>query len=157
MTTNKWPGPSYEARVTFSAPLRFVFDWCTDYTPQDAQLEGGKYRRRILSRTRREVVYEDLEDSKSGWFWSHHVVHLFPPTRWHSESVGSHRTYSLDYRLSPEPGGRTELVLTARRRPTELGGKNPKAVQWARSVEKDWSQFRRALERDYKKSRTPSR
>lgn len=157
MASTKWPAPKYEARVIFDAPLKFVFEWCTDYSTQDAKLEGGKYSRRILSRTPREVIYEDLEDSKGGWFWSRHVVRLSPPKRWHSDSIGSHRAYSLDYRLSKLSGGRTQLVLKGRRRPSEIGGKNPKAAPWARSVEKDWGHFRKALERDFKKSRPANR
>ena len=154
MVVKKWPGPSYVARLTFNAPSKFVYEWCTDYTPQDAKLEGGKYSRKIVERSARQVIYEDLEESKDGgWFWSHHVVRLSPPNHWHSESFGSHREYSLDYKLSTLSGDRTQLVLTARRRPTSIGGKNPKAGPWARRVERDWGKFRRVLERDLKRIR----
>ncbi|MCI4340737.1 MAG: hypothetical protein L3J73_05695, partial [Thermoplasmata archaeon] len=63
-------------------------------------------------------MYEDLEELRSGWFWTRQSVRLRPPFRWHSDSAGSHREYSLGYRLSALPGNRTELVLTARRRPS---------------------------------------
>ncbi len=150
----KWPGPSYEVRATFKAPLEFVYRWCTDYTPQDARLEGEKYTRRILRRTPREVIYEDLEETKQGWFWSRHVVRLLPPNRWHSDSVGSHRAYALDYRLTELPGNRTQLILKARRRPYGVGGKNPPKSEWEHSVAKSWKTFGRFLERDYQKVRS---
>lgn len=150
----KWPGPRYEVRATFGAPLEFVYHWCTDYTPQDARLEGERYQRRILRRASREVVYEDLEDTPQGWFWSRHLVRLFPPNRWHSDSVGSHRAISLDYRLTELPGNRTQLILKARRRPYGLGGKNPPKSKWERSVAKSWKKFGRILERDYQKTRS---
>jgi hypothetical protein len=148
----KWPGPMYEVRATFRAPLEFVYRWCTDYTPQDARFEGEEYQRRILRRTSHEVIYEDLADSGKGWFWSHHVVRLFPPNRWHSESVGSHRLYALDYRLTELPGHRTQLTLRARRRPYGVGEKNPAKPQWERSVAMSWKKFGRVLERDYRKA-----
>jgi hypothetical protein len=148
---NRWPGPSYEVRVTFRAPIDFVYRWCTDYTPEDARYEKEDYTRRILRRTSREVVYEDLTDTKEGWFWSRHVVHLHPPDHWRSDTVGSHRAYALDYRLSSLPGNRTQLTLTARRRPYGIGGKNPPKTQWEPSVAKSWRNFARVLERDYKK------
>jgi len=150
----RWPGPRYEVRAKFRAPLGFVYRWCTDYTPADGRFEGEEYSRRILRRTVREVVYEDLADTKEGWFWTRHVVRLLPPNRWHSDSVGSHRAYSLDYKLTKLPGDRTQLTLTARRSPYGIGGKNPPKSQWQRSVAKSWRAFGRALERDYRKARS---
>jgi hypothetical protein len=149
---SKWPSPSYEVHATFDAPLAFVYRWCTDYTPQDARLEGDDYERRILRRTSREVVYEDLVEGEDGWFWSHHVVRLSPPNHWHSDTVGSHRAYALDYWLKKLPGNRTELVLRARRRPYGVGGKNPPKAKWERSVAASWKKFGRELERDHKKA-----
>ncbi len=150
--TKHWPGPTYEVRANFRAPLKFVYRWCTDYTPKDARYESEHYQRRILRRSVREVIYEDLEDTKEGWYWTRHVVRLYPPNRWHSNSVGSHREVSLEYRLSPLPGDRTQLILTARRRPSGVGGKNPPKSQWERSITVAWKRFGRVLERDYRKS-----
>ncbi len=149
---SRWPGPTYEVTRTFRAPLEFVYTWCTDYTPDDARHEGEKYERQIIRRSPREVIYEDLEGSKDGWFWTRHVVRLLPPNRWHSDSVGSHRAYSLDYRLTRLPGNRTQLILRARRRPYGIGGKNPPKAAWERSVATSWKRFARVLERDYRKS-----
>jgi hypothetical protein len=148
----RWPGPTYVVRATFRAPLDFVYRWCTDYTPQDARYEKEEYTRKILRRTRREVVYEDLWEGPDGWFWSRHVVRLQPPDRWHSDSVGSHRAMSLDYSLSTLPGGRTQMVLKARRRPYGVGGKNPPRAKWEVPVARSWVNFGRALEKDYTKS-----
>jgi hypothetical protein len=150
-----WPGPTYRVTATFRAPLEFVYRWCTDYTADDARHEGEHYERKVLERSSRQVMYEDLESSKDGWFWSRHVVRLAPPDRWHSDSVGSHRAISLEYRLRRLPGARTELTLTARRRPYGIGGKNPPKGKWERSVTNSWKLFARALEREYRKSRAP--
>lgn len=147
-----WPRPTYRVHHVFHAPIEFVFRWCTDYTEQDAKYEAETYQRRILRRSRREVVYEDLEDTQNRWVWSRHVVRLFPPSRWHSDSVGSDRSASLDYRLRKLAGNRTELVLTVRRHPTPIGGRNPPKAQWERYVGESWVRFGRALERDFRKS-----
>lgn len=153
---NRWPGPRYELRVEFDAPIDFVYQWCTDYTPQDAKAEGEDYRRRIVRRTSREVVYEDLSDSDQGWRWSRHVVRLQPPNHWHSESVGSHREYSLDYRLSRLSGNRTRLTMRARRRPSSIGARNPSQSEWARESGRGWKNFAHVLERDYRKRSSSS-
>jgi hypothetical protein len=146
-----WPGPAYRIQVEFEAPLEFVYRWCTDFTPEDAKLEEEAYERRILHRTRREVTYEDLEETPHGWAWARHVVRLMPPNRWHSDSVGSHRLVRLDYRLSRLPGGRTRLVLTARRRPTGVGKANPPKSKWERMIGQSWKKLGRSLERDYRR------
>lgn len=149
----KWPGPTYVVRATFRAPLAFVYRWCTDFTPHDARLERDEYERKIIRRTPREVVYEDLWESKDGWVWSRHEVRLRPPNRWHSDTVGSHRAMSLDYALSKLAGNRTRLTLTARRRPYGIGGKNPARSQWEAPITKSWRNFGRALEKDYRKEK----
>ena len=151
----RWPGPTYVVKAEFRAPLEFVYEWCTDYTPKDAQYELEHYDRKILRKTPKEVVYEDLEDSRDGWFWSRHVVRLHPPNRWHSDTIGSHRAFSLEYRLSKLPGNRTRLVLTARRRPYGVGGKNPPKASWERMIGISWKRFARSLERDYRKAGSP--
>jgi hypothetical protein len=69
----------YVVRPTFRAPMALVLRWCTDYSPQDPGLEGDEFRRRILERTRRHVIYEDLDDTPSGWMWSRGVITIHPP------------------------------------------------------------------------------
>src|SRR5438309_936549 len=58
-----WPGPEYRIRVSFRAPIDFVFAWCTDYTPGDAALEKETYQRKIIERTPRagrlDVLHRD--------------------------------------------------------------------------------------------------
>src|SRR6266568_4225104 len=55
-------GPEYHITATFRVPLDFAFAWCTDYTPEDAGLEGEAYQRKIIERSARRVVFEDLEE-----------------------------------------------------------------------------------------------
>jgi len=143
---------TYRVQVEFRAPLEFVYRWCTDYTTRDAKYEAESYQRRIFHRSPRKVVYEDLESTKHGWSWSHHVVRLLPPNRWHSDSVGSHRSIRLDYRLTRRPYGSTRLTLTAHRTPCGVGTKNPTRSDWERSVRLTWKRFGRVLERDFRRA-----
>ncbi len=147
----------YEFRSVFRAPLPFVYAWCTDYTPEDARLEGEEYLRRILQRSPRKIVYEDLYDQPTGWMWSHQEVTLLPPKRWHAEATGSHRTWSIDYELSERPGGLTELWFRGVRRATALAGRNPPKARLERDLRGMWRRFGRALEADYRKSRKRTR
>jgi hypothetical protein len=143
----------YEVRAVFQAPVPFVFGWCTDYSPEDPRLEKDRYTRRIIERSARRVVYEDLYDNPDGWHWSRQVVDLRPPTRWHAVATGNRRTWVLDYELTELPGDRTELRLRGDRRATRPGDKNPPKATLERELTLGWANFARALERDYRASR----
>lgn len=149
----KWVGPEYHASVSFRAPLDFVFAWCTDYTPEDAGLEKEKYERKIIERTPRRVVFEDLEESKSGWDWGRAVVSLRPPNRWHMDAVGNNRDVVADYVLSPLPDGRTRLDLRWKRRPKVPDVKRRTTAEREASATRAWKFFATALERDYNRTR----
>ncbi|MCI4332384.1 MAG: hypothetical protein L3K01_01435 [Thermoplasmata archaeon] len=147
------PVARYQVRATFRAPLEFAYRWCTDYTSKDSRYSGEGYRRRILRRSTRSVVLEDLYDTGTGWIWLRRVIRLDPPNGWHAESVGSDRAISVDYRLSKLPGDRTLLTIRARRRPDGVGIRNPAKSAWERSVAANWARFGRALEREYARGR----
>ncbi len=106
--------------ATFRVPLDFAFAWCTDYTPDDAGLEGEAYQRKIIERSVRRVVFEDLEEMSDGWFWGRDVVTLRPPNRWHMDGVGNRRDVAADYVLTSLPDGRT-AGGGGRRRPMPRG------------------------------------
>jgi hypothetical protein len=149
------PATVYEFRSTFHAPLPFVFQWCTDYTPDDPILEKDNYTRRILSRSARKVVYEDLTDTPDGWGWSRQHVTLRPPNRWHAEALGNHRTWSIDYELVERPRGVTELRFRGERRAVFPGEKNPPKARLEGELRQSWKNFAAALERDYRARQGP--
>ncbi len=149
----RWVGPEYRIRVSFRVPLDFAFAWCTDYTPEDARLEGESYRRKVVERTPRSVVFEDLEESDDGWVWSREVVSLHPPNRWHMDGIGNRRDVTADYVLSPRPDGRTLLDLRWRRRPNVPEAKKLTKAEREASGMRAWKRFGAAMERDYRQSR----
>jgi hypothetical protein len=154
------PGPkqSFHIRAEFHAPLDFVFRWCTDYRADDARREKEQYLRRIVSRTRRRVIYEDLSDHEGGgWSWTRHDVTLRPPDRWTSVSVGSHRTLTLDYRLTRLGPERTRLDLRWSRRSTGLGEARVAPASYQQGSAQNWKNFGAALEKDYRASRRARR
>jgi hypothetical protein len=151
-----WSHPPYRVSVSFRAPLEFVFGWCTDYGPEDAALEHEAYQRKVIERKPRRVVFEDLEETKDGWFWSRDVVTLRPPNRWHMDGVGNRRDVVADYRLSTLPDGRTQLDLSWSRRPKTPERRGPSRAEREASGLQSWRHFAEALEKDYRKSRSGS-
>jgi len=152
-TAQAWGGPEFRVSVSFRVPLDFAFAWCTDYTPDDGKLEGESYRRKIIERTPRRVVFEDLEETKTGWVWSRDVVVLHPPDRWHMDGVGNRRDVMADYVLSRLPGERTRLDLRWRRRPKDPSAAKLTKAQREADGLRAWKRFAVAMERDYGRGR----
>jgi hypothetical protein len=138
--------------MTFNVPLDFAFAWCTDFSPEDASLEGEAYERKVIERTPRRVVFEDLYDTGTGWFWSRDVVTLRPPNRWHMDGVGNRRDVTADYLLTSLPDGRTQFELQWQRKvKVPEATKLTKAEREAAMV-RTWTRFAAAMERDYRRS-----
>ncbi len=145
-------GDEARVKVAFRVPIDFAFTWCTDYTPEDAALEGESYARKVVERTPRRVVFEDLEETDSGWVWSRDVVSLRPPNRWHMDGVGNRRDVTADYVLTSLPDGRTQLELRWWRQPKPPGKKIPRAQREKETTEA-WEKFSKAMEEDYRRTR----
>ena len=149
----EWTGPEYRIRVSFEVPLDFAFAWCTDYTPEDASLEGESYQRKVIERTSHRVIFEDLEESDDGWNWSRDVVTLRPPDRWHMDGIGNRRDVTADYVLSALPDGRTRFDLRWSRRPKVPEAKKLTKTERETSTMRAWKRFAAAMEQDYRRSR----
>ena len=142
----------YQIRVTFRAPMNFAFRWCTDYRPDDAMLEGEKFQRRIVKKSKRQIVYEDLDNTPDGWMWSRWTISLHPPSHWHGESIGNYRAWNVDYRLKPLGTDRTLFTFHGRRTPMLRTTKNPSKTAMERDLKQIWKRFGRNLESDYRRS-----
>ncbi len=140
---------TYQISIELPAPLDFAFAWCTDFSPEDSRLEGEAYARKVIERTPRRIVFEDLEETTTGWVWTRDVVTLLPPNRWHMEGAGNRRDVVADYRLSPLPGGRTRLDLRWRRRPLVHEAKPLTKGQREASTMRAWKRFAAAMKRNH--------
>jgi hypothetical protein len=152
------PPNSYHVDLEFRVPLAFAYAWCTDYAEEDPTYANEdrtiRLQRRILERTRKRVVFENLYDEGRGWAWERHVVTLHPPDRWHCDGRGSYADVHLDYRLTSLPGGRTRFDMDWSSSPTELSHAprpSRRAVEdWVRQL---WRRRARAMQREYRASR----
>ena len=153
----EWVGPQHRIQVTFQVPIAFAFSWCTDFSSEDGKLAGESFRRKVVQRTPRRVVFEDIEESRDGWIWSREVVTLRPPNRWHMDGIGNRRDVTADYLLTSLPTGGTLLDLRWRRRPNVPGaGKLTKAQREASAL-RSWKRFASAMERDYRQRQRKAR
>lgn len=149
----RWPPPTYRFHLEFDVPVAYAFRWCTDYRTDDSRRSREHFERRILSRTRTSVVYEDLWREGRGWGWRRQTVTLEPPNRWYADSFGNVRHAEIDYRLSELPGKRCRLDIVMHRRPSPAYPKQPSRAAWDADLRHMWTNYRRAMHRDYRARR----
>jgi len=137
----------FHVSKTINAPLRFVYDWCTDYRESDPKITGSKVRRRILAKTERRVIYTSTYTSGGKLRTAVNVVTLFPPRAWHLDFVGDEDDERGEYVLTRLGPRRTRLDMMftehykIRRAPT-------KALD-VKHTHRIWDKYVAALEKDY--------
>lgn len=147
-------GTVYRIERSFGVPLAFAFRWCTDYTPEDGKLAGDGHLRRILRKSPRITVFEDLYDYPEGWFWSRQTVTLHPPNRWTARADGNYRTWDLEYSLRRIDDTTTRFRFWGLRRAAGLGTRNPPQRAMKKELGDMWSNYARAMESDYRSRAT---
>ena len=138
---------SYHVSKIIKAPLKYVYDWCTDYREDDNQITGSKTQFRILQKTNRRVIY--LSTSK--WYGKAMVavkmVMLRPPKAWYLDQIGQVEDvvgiYTLT-RLGPEKT-KLNMRFTEKYKLRDA----PSKEQDRNDVAQMWNKYVAALEKDY--------
>jgi len=133
---------------TINAPLRYVFNWCTDFREDDPALTNSKGIRKILEKTKKRVVYAQLDPQEDG---SQKIgvdyVTLKPPNSWHLEYFGEDDNEIGDYKLTSLGKSKTKLIMVFKE--SWKLEKVPTIEEQIESTSRSWDQFVAALERDY--------
>jgi hypothetical protein len=138
---------TYRVTKTINAPLKFVYDWCTDYREDDNQITGSKTQFRILQKTNRRVVYLRTSELDGKTMIGVKMVTLRPPKAWHLDQVGEDEDAIGIYKLTREGPEHTRLDMTFTERykisnaPTKEEDRNHTSRMWDKYVA--------ALEKDY--------
>jgi hypothetical protein len=134
---------------TINAPIRFVFNWCTDYREDDPQLTNSKNERRIiLEKTKKRVVFATVYTTEDGnQRVGANFVTLKPPTSWHLEFFGQRYSETGEYELSRLGKDKTKLNMVFKEEIKT--DKFPSADEIADMTSKDWDLFVEALEKEY--------
>ena len=142
---------SFHVSKTIHAPLRFVYEWCTDYSETDPQITGSESKRRILLRTKHRVVYMLSYPSRGKIRTGINVVTLHPPNGWHLDFVGDEDNETGDYSLTTLGAGRTRLDMKFTERYKIPHA--PSKLQDTKHVHEVWDKYIGALEKNYFRSR----
>jgi hypothetical protein len=139
---------SYQFSNSFNAPLRFVYNWCTDYSEVDPKITGAKLRRIIIEKTKKRAVYiNQQKNAKAGMIIN--IVTLHPPDSWHLNLIGKERDGTGEYHLTKIGPRSTKLHVSLKMR--WKTARPPTKPEFHQRLNSMWAKYAAALERDYKR------
>jgi len=140
---------SYRFSKTFTAPLRFVYDWCTDYREDDFKIIGVKARRLILEKTKSRAVFiNQPKGSNVGTFIN--IVTFHPPKSWDLNSIRAERDTIGHYHLRKLGPSSTKLEIRFKAK-WKMTPTSTKAGL-LQHLDQMWGKYGAALEREYKRN-----
>jgi hypothetical protein len=130
-----------------NAPLKFVYDWCTDFREDDNKITGSKTRRIILQKTKQRVIYIFAYRSSGRFRYGVSIITLRPPNRWHLDHVGEEDDEIGEYRLTRISSSKTKLSMTFRGKYKIRNA--PTRREDAKQTSQMWDKYVAALEAHY--------
>jgi len=135
------------------APLKYVFDWCTDFRETDPKIIGSARQRVIIEKTRKRVVFAQVWNEAEGKTRVNvDIVTLKPPDSWHLDMFGSFRNETAEYKLKSLGKGTTQLNVEFKNR-WRVVPKIETSEHEVKRLNDIWDGYAEALERDYARTR----
>jgi hypothetical protein len=138
---------TYHVTKTINAPLKFVYDWCTDYREDDNQITGSKTQFKILQKTKRRVIYLRTKELNGRTMVGVKMVTLRPPEAWHLDQVGEDEDVIGTYKLSRLGPRKTRLDMTFTEMYKIKGA--PTKAEDEKDTREMWNQYVVAMQKDY--------
>lgn len=138
---------TYRVTKTIDAPLKFVYDWCTDYREDDPQITGSKAQFKILQKTNRRVIYLRTDERNGRTMIHVKMVTLRPPKAWHLDQVGEDEDAIGIYKLTRVGSERTRLDMTFTEKYKISDA--PTKEEDRKVTDQMWDKYVTALEKDY--------
>jgi hypothetical protein len=134
---------------TVDAPIRYVYDWCTDFRADDEVFTKSKLRFRVVRvRPDRLVRIRVVNTGVKSPVVEVELVRLSPPNAWHKDTIGDTDLDSIDYKLTALGPKRTRITLVIVER--WLVPNFPQKAMWLRSASKYWDELVLAVEERYR-------
>jgi len=138
---------TYSVTKMINAPLKFVYDWCTDYREDDNLITGSAAGIKILQKTNRRVIYLRTYQRNATTIIAVKMVTLRPPNAWNLDQVGEDEDATGTYKLTPLGSERTRLdmTFTEKYKISEV----PTKEEDRKGTEQMWQKYVTAIEKDY--------
>jgi len=131
------------------APLKFVYQWCTDFRDDDGKLSTSKPRFKTLRPAPDRVLRIRLSNAKAGTpDIAVDLVRLMPPNAWHVDQIDETDLAAVDYRLSPHGPNKTRVTLDITER--WMTPRHPDRREYLESTGHYWDRLVAAIEKRYR-------
>jgi hypothetical protein len=138
---------TYRVKKTINAPLKFVYDWCTDYREDDNQITGSKVQFKILQKTNSRVIYLRTYEQAGKAMIGVKIVTLRPPKAWYLDQVGEDEDAIGIYKLTRVGPEKTKLNMTFTEK-YKISDAHTKEED-RNQTDQMWDKYVAALEEDY--------
>jgi hypothetical protein len=144
---------THEARLTktIEAPLKYVYDWCTDYRTDDGKFSKSKPRFQVLRPSKDRVVRLRTSGTRKSPVLALELIRLNPPNGWHVDQIDESDLETTDYRLTRVGPRRTRITLDIVERWTTA--KHPTRSEWVEGSGRYWDRLVAALETRHRSGR----
>lgn len=137
---------------TVEAPLKYVYDWCTDFRDDDGQFSSSKPQFKVLRFGRDRVVRIRLSTVREkNAPMAVELVRLYPPDSWHVDQIDESDLDSVDYKVSRIGPRRSRVTLEITER--WMTPRHPSLAAWSRSTNRYWDTLVTSLEASYHEGR----
>jgi hypothetical protein len=136
------------------APLKYVYEWCTDYRTDDWRISTRRphSRFRVVKVSPHQVLRIRLSSNATpDPDVCVDVVRLSPPHSWHTNQIDARDLEAVDYHLTRLGRDRTRIDLLVTER--WMFAEHPTRAQVAQQVRTVWARFAALIEADYRRGR----
>lgn len=138
-----------------AVPLRYAYDWLTDFRADDGKFSRSKPRFRVLSLSEDRIVRVRSSPRKvKPLSVAVELVRLSPPDSWHVDQIDEADLNSVDYRLTRLGPKKTRITLILFER--WMVPNFPSKAEWVHSTGLYWDSLVAALEEQYRRG-TPAK
>ena len=138
----------YKVSKVFNAPIKYVYEWATDFRESDNKFWHGKHRRVILLKTRQKAVYASYNDGRGKPKLAVGIVTLKPVSySWHLDYYSQEDTETAEYKLTSLGKEKTRLNMVFNNHWKK--GRGPSAKDFEKGTSLVWEKYALALEKDY--------
>lgn len=135
---------------TIAAPLRYVYEWCTDFRADDGKFSKSRPSYRVMKPAPDRVVRIRISPpSARPTAVAAEVVRLYPPDAWHVDMIDEDDIEAVDYQLSWLGPRKTRLTMAITER--WMVPKFPSKAAWVGGTSLYWDRLVSALEARYRK------
>ncbi len=130
-----------------NVPLRYVYEWCTDFSSEHYRLDGEP--RRMLEVTKNRVIFIEVYTLPDGaQRMGVDLMTLRPVSSWHMDYFGQDNDESAEYILNAVGRDKTRIDMSFRNR---WKGEMSLSTEEKRKIENEaWDGYIRTLEGAYR-------